>query len=306
MPAFSSHYIFAKELMPLLKSTASFKINEAAVYYGTQGPDIFFSHRVFPWMIGKTLRKTGSAIHRAKPADILAAMRKYLKSHNNSDTTKSYVWGFILHYALDRKCHPYVYSFQEKIINHSPLTNPHTAHNTVEFAMDSYLLNKRLNIKNPVLFNTAQTLAENEDVFEEIANIYCFIVPEIIGEKIKKEQVITALKDLKTVQKTVLDRYGIKKAIITPLEIIISPFTKNFKFSAMLRPRHLEKAKKYGNINNCEWKSPYSEQLHRESFEELFDVAKKEAVFMITAFEEGFPAKEITNNISFLTGVEVK
>ena len=67
MPAYSTHYIFAKELKDTIENQVDFKLDEAAYYIGTQGPDIFFDHRVMPWMLGKSLRKTGSKLHRAKP-----------------------------------------------------------------------------------------------------------------------------------------------------------------------------------------------------------------------------------------------
>ena len=53
MPAFSTHYIFAKELMERLKGTVDFTVCENAVYIGAQGPDIFFFHRALPWQRGK-------------------------------------------------------------------------------------------------------------------------------------------------------------------------------------------------------------------------------------------------------------
>ncbi|MCH5321943.1 MAG: hypothetical protein J1E36_09275, partial [Eubacterium sp.] len=82
MPAFSTHYIFAKELVPFLKETADFEVNEDAVFLGTQGPDIFFFHRILPWMNGKSLRKYGSMLHRSKPEILFENMRKYCEISN--------------------------------------------------------------------------------------------------------------------------------------------------------------------------------------------------------------------------------
>ena len=50
MPAYSTHYIFAKELKEEIENCVEFKLNNAALFIGTQGPDIFFDHRVMPWM----------------------------------------------------------------------------------------------------------------------------------------------------------------------------------------------------------------------------------------------------------------
>lgn len=77
MPAYCTHYIFACELLPALTELAGFDLNRDAVMLGTQGPDVFFFHRIAPWMPGRSQRKIGSRLHRAKPGDILDAMAEY-------------------------------------------------------------------------------------------------------------------------------------------------------------------------------------------------------------------------------------
>lgn len=306
MPAFSCHYMFAKELMPYIKDTADFNVNEAAVFFGTQGPDIFFFHRIFPWMPGKSLRKTGSALHRAKPSDIFESMRTYCEQSGRKDIAQSYIYGFILHYALDRTCHPYVYSVQNEITKRHRFTNPHTAHNIVEFSMDSYLLNKRLGIENPAKFDTAETLSSNNDVISEIGKLLSYSVTKITGTKITCTQAETALRDTKYVQKICLDKYAVKRAFLSVAETVAAPFSKNYKFTAMLRPGDLEKAKKYANIEKKMWQSPYCKGKRYESFEELFETAKKDAERMIVSFQSGENCKTFTDNLSFLTGVETE
>ena len=306
MPAYSTHCIFAKEMMPFLRQNADFEINENAVLIGTQGPDIFFFHRIFPWMKGKSFRKIGSLLHRARPSDILDAMREYCSFSQSECIAKSYIYGFILHYALDRKCHPFVYSYQEKMIKNNPATNPHTAHNIIEHSMDAYLLNKRFGVAEPVVFDTACTITNDADISLEIGKLYSFMLPRILGISIKPSDIVTAVNDTKTVQKYVLDATGKKRFFVGIFENALSPISKNYKFTALMRPRDLEKAKKYGNINHEIWFSPFDSYEHNESFEDLFELAKQDAKIMIARFQAGDNTEEITNNISFLTGVEVK
>lgn len=307
MPSYSTHCIFARELLPHIYSAVDFDLNEDAVMVGTQGPDIFFFHRVFLWMPGKPLRKIGSLLHRAKPSEILENMRTYCNNiSKNKDTAKSYIYGFILHYALDRRCHPYVYSIQDKMTNEQPLTNPHTAHNLIEFSMDTYLLNKRYGISEPALFDTACTVCEDEKTLEEIGRLYAYVVPRVLDIEISETAAATAVKDMKRVQSATFDATGIKRKFLYGIENVIAPFSKNYKFSAMLRPRDLEKAKKYGNIDNRNWQSPFDYSYHNESFEDLFEIAKIEAKQMLAAFSLGADLYQATNNLSFLTGVEVK
>lgn len=306
MPAFSTHYIFAKELVPFLKETADFEVNEDAVFLGTQGPDIFFFHRILPWMNGKSLRKYGSMLHRSKPEILFENMRKYCEISNEPSIAKSYTYGFILHYALDRNCHPYVYFLQNKITDVHKLTNPHTAHNTIEFSIDSYLLNKRFGIKEPVKFNTAEIITDDKNVIEEVGRLLEYIVPKTIGKEISAKQGETAITDIKYIQNLTLDSKGCKKKILSVFETICAPFSLNYKFTAMMRPKDLEKAKKYVNIEKRKWKSPYSDNFRNESFEELFELSKADAKRMIISFLQNKSCKEITENKSFLTGVEAE
>ncbi len=306
MPAFSTHYLFASEMMPYLEKTADFKINKDAVYFGTQGPDIFFFHRALPWMIGRTLRKCGSMIHRSKPEIFFENMRKYCRTSAKPDIAKSYVYGFILHYVLDRNCHPYVYYLQNKITKENRFANHHSVHNTIEFSMDLYLLNKRAGIENPQKFNTALTVSDDIEVIDEIGRLLEYTVSQTINRNITYKQAITALRDTKYIQNIIFDPKGHKHIFLKIIETILAPITNNYKFTAMMLPRDLEKAKKYANINNSKWLSPYSNGDRFESFENLFDFSKKDAEQMIKAFQAGKGCKEITENKSFLTGVEVK
>lgn len=73
-----------------------------------------------------------------------------------------------------------------------------------------------------------------------------------------------------------------------------------------MRTDDLEKAIKYVNINNRIWKSPFSEELRSESFAQLFELAKADAVEMIKRLNNGLCGEAVTDNISFLTGVKVK
>lgn len=88
MPAYSTHYLFAYELMEKIKSNVDFALDKQAVYIGTQGPDIFYDHRILPWMCGKSLRKVGSVLHRAKPSVQFDALRDYVNQYPDDDIAK--------------------------------------------------------------------------------------------------------------------------------------------------------------------------------------------------------------------------
>lgn len=306
MPAFSTHYIFAYELMDRLGQTADFPVYENAVYIGTQGPDIFFFHRALPWQKGKTLRAAGSALHRARPGDILDIFGDYCKKTEKPDIAKSYACGFIMHYVLDRACHPFVYYLQDLITDRNAKLNPNSVHNTVELALDSLMLKLHLGIGAPRAFETDKTFSCTEAEKEEIAAMLSLASAAVTPISFSAQDVKTAIDDTKHAQRLLLDANGKKEKALKVLETAASPFTKNFKISSFLRTDDLENAKKYVNINNGRWTSPFESGQRHESFFELFEKAKEDALEIIGGFLDGASGGEITQNLSFLTGVKVE
>ena len=92
-------------------------------------------------------------------------------------------------------------------------------------------------------------------------------------------------------------------------ETVFAPIIKHYKFSSAIRPKDLEKSKKYGNINNGPWYSPYEPDRERnESFLDLFNISIADAENLILGFRDMLRGRtngrEVTHNISFLTGIE--
>ncbi len=306
MPAYSTHYIFAKEMMPKLHELADFELDENAVYIGTQGPDIFFFHRVLPQWRGKSRRNSGSAMHKAKFGEMLDLMRDYCNSSEHPDIAKSYVYGMILHYSLDCIAHPYIYYLQNKICEKKPKEHPFSAHNMVELGLDSLLLHERLGIENPKAFETADTFNFNDAEKAEIARTLHSVQSAVPEEPFTEADVAEALEDMKKTQKILVDTKDFKKFLFGILERIAAPFIKNLKVTVFMRPKDLENAKKYANINNGKWKSPFEDGERTESFYDLFEAAKPKAESIIKGFNDGASGYDLTHNLSFLTGVEVK
>lgn len=306
MPAFSTHYLFAKEMIPIVEEKMHTKLDRNAVMIGAQGPDIFFFHRAFPWQKGKTLRSAGSIMHRSKCGDIVDRFRKHIETQGFSEISQSYIYGFLMHYALDRTCHPYVYFMQNVITDKFKRMNPKSVHNMIEASIDSVMINRIENEDKPRAFNTENTFNFTQDELL-IASSVIESASEIVSPiKYSQSDAATAIEDTKAAQKIMNDKNGRKHACLDIAEKIVAPITKNFKISSFLRTDDLENAYKYVNIYNRGWKSPFGGSIRRESFFDLFEKSKSDALDMIIGFEKGLTGFDITRNISFLTGVELK
>lgn len=310
MPAYSSHYIFAKELMDVLRQRAGGELCEDAVYFGTQGPDIFFFHRILPTMPGHSCRKIGSAMHRAKPSALFDAMARYVRDSQRDIIALSYAYGFLCHYALDRVVHPYVYGVQSRLTGRYSMLKGFTVHNTIEFSLDNVLLNEKLGQAEPWLFDTAATVSRDENVIERISELLNFVIPQATGCAITKGQISQAMRDTRKMQKSTNDRTGRKTAVLHTAEKVLSPLLAGYKISVMIRPRNLEQCQRFANRAHHGWRNPNEpEVLRRESVFELYDRAKEECLALLNAFDravaQGVSMAQATEERSFLTGMPV-
>lgn len=308
MPAFCTHYLFSQELKHWAKGIANFKYIENVVNLGTQGPDIFFFKRILPvFMPGKAGMKIGSSLHKSQIEKILSAFAEYLKQ-NDDDVTKSYIYGFIMHYALDRACHPFVYAKVEEILDENNHIHSSSAHNQIEMYLDSYMMYQKLGIENVKTFDTAKTIELSSDEKTKIGKLVSFVVKKVLDMDITIDDVICAIDDTVLFQNILRDNSGRLCRFLTGAETIVGPAVKYVKLSAFFRPKDWKKGIKYANINNSVWVSPYDGIERTSSFEELFSSAFESAKTFIGNFEDycaGDREDFGTHNISFLTGLEV-
>lgn len=310
MPAFATHYIFFDELKDEIIKKADFDFDVKVGGIGCQGPDIFLFHRVWPpFTIFKTLNSVSSALHREKSEKQFEAFKEYLETAENRDVAKSYIYAYILHYALDRNCHPYVYARQDEFTAADSKMHPLTAHNIIEHAIDTYLLYHRRGIYPPSLFDSKATFSDSAEAYNEIGRLMSFMIAKSVDREVPPQEVIRAITDTAHTQDILRDEKGGATRLAHSIERPLAPVAKNFKLSASIKPKDLELADNCVNIRNNPWTSPYDKVERRDSFEELFEQSKADALELIDGFEAlcrgEKTAYEVTGNISFLTGIEV-
>lgn len=307
MPAFCTHYLFFEDSKEFMRSLANFPLNEKVCALGSQGADIFFFHKIYSPLHSK--RKIGSALHRAKPEDIFNAFAEYVRK-NPDPTAKSYIYGFILHYALDRRCHPYVYALEKKITDSDKKIHHFSAHSRVEMGLDAYMLYQKSGTEYPYLFDSSKTIELNDREKDSVAKVLCYMIKKVLKKRISRLTVKRAINDTVRMQKFLRDKSGQLCIIATVLETILGKAIGYYKFSAMIKPRLWKNGEKYANIDNGIWISPFSKEKSNLSFEQLYIYALQEAKELLLGFEQTVlgkaDAKDVTENISFLTGLEIK
>lgn len=307
MPAFCTHYLFFEDSKEFMRSLADFPLNEKVCALGSQGADIFFFHKIYFPLHSK--RKIGSALHRAKPEDIFNAFAEYVRK-NPDPTAKSYIYGFILHYALDRRCHPYIYALEKKITDSDKKIHHSSAHNRVEMGLDAYMLYQKSGTEYPYLFDSSKTIELSDPEKDSTAKVLCYMIKRVLKKQISRSTVKRAINDMVRMQKLLRDKSGQLRILATVLETILGKAIGYYKFSAMIKPRLWKNGEKYANIDNEMWINPFSKEKSNLSFEQLYIYALQESKDLLFGFEQTVSgkadAKDVTENISFLTGLEIK
>lgn len=307
MPAFCTHYLFFEDSKEFMRSLADFPLNEKVCALGSQGADIFFFHKIYSPLHSK--RKIGSALHRAKPEDIFNAFAEYVRK-NPDPTAKSYIYGFILHYALDRRCHPYVYALEKKITDSDKKIHHSSAHNRVEMGLDAYMLYQKSGTEYPYLFDSSKTIELSDREKDSVAKVLCYMIKRVLKKRISRSTVKRAINDTVRMQNLLRDKSGQLHILATVLETILGKAIGYYKFSAMIKPRLWKNGEKYANIDNGIWINPFSKEKSNLSFEQLYIYALQESKDLLVGFEQTVSgkadAKDVTENISFLTGLEIK
>lgn len=306
MAAFCMHYLFASDLMPdVSKLVPGVTIERDAVFWGTQGPDVFFFHRALPTMPGKSLRSVGSRLHRASPAAIFTALWEFWdSSRHNRPPLASYLAGFLMHYALDRTLHPFVFAQQrEWIAAHQARYLPSIVHNRIETNLDVILLREKGFPKGNA-FPHVGTLAENEGWFLCWGEMYSHLVSKVLSETYTKETLQKVFSDTIRVQRSLYDPRGSKRRTAVLLEGILPGAPP--ALSTLIRTPEAQTDWDYANAEKRAWvHGDHPGENHRESVFELYDRALADARMLIHGFfssPSGSSMEELTGGVLFDAG----
>lgn len=133
MPSIYTHEAFGKAVLSQLPDQMRDIVYEYPNLYqiGLQGPDILFFYHPFS---KNRINATGINMHSQSLLQWLIPATRMIYNKGKDSPEYSYFLGFILHYLLDSKCHPYINSMVKEL---------HFNHIEMETEFDRYLLTKR-------------------------------------------------------------------------------------------------------------------------------------------------------------------
>lgn len=130
MPSAYAHYRFGQQVLALLPAGLQARIRPHQALYdiGLHGPDILFYYEP---LHAHPINRLGNEMHDRPGAEFFAPAQKRLARADRPDAALAYVLGFLCHFVLDSRCHPYI----NRLTADTPLTHAH-----IEAELDAVLM----------------------------------------------------------------------------------------------------------------------------------------------------------------------
>ncbi len=280
-------------------------VDQNLVFLGAQGPDPMY-YNVFH-KNHKTFRYYANSMHRNDTRDIFKHMISYVEKNQQKDTI-SFLIGYICHYALDVKIHPYVYHNVGIVKEDDPDTYQYKGlHLKFERSIDALMIQKELGIPSRKLKLSKKYMPIKHSP-DSVNKIMGYVIKKMYddenGANIYKEAVAKMYKNINVM---VYDPFGIKKQIFKLADFI--RHSHDMFLSDVSYFNHLEKYD-YHNSQKKAWYHPVTNEEYHYSVMDLYDQARLFALDMIPktmkyiAGNKSINLNSVFENLSFNSGLD--
>lgn len=274
MPGFTTHYLFGQNTyqklrhLPLKKAI---RTHRAAYSLGLQGPDLFF-YFLPSYAVHKN--NIGSVAHTEKTNLFLRHLlgsRDLFPKQREQKIAEAYIAGFLGHYTLDTRCHPYVYWKTEFTGKNSGY---HGRHIEFEADIDKELLRLCRGLA-PSAFCQGSTIRLTRLQMRTVTKILHYAYRRTYPELgILPITIWASIRSFQLGAKFQNDPSGRKKSIIGALEKLAFGHPL---FSALIPSDNCTVHDDPLNLLHGEWKNPWDTSLVSHcSFLELAEGAQEE------------------------------
>lgn len=311
MPATITHAYFAEDLLKILNKNTkeSIKDKKRELMMFAQSTDPLMFYLVSP-ISGKKIRNLQHIAHTEKTNEFFSNTIHFIKNnnyHNNPDVLV-FIYGFICHFVLDSKVHPYIFYKTGEFIKDDNKTYKYNGlHHNMESYLDNYMLEKhkitKINLKNFCFSLKPFTKELNEVISYSFRKTYDIDnMDKIYLSSLKQMNFfITSFR---------LDPHKYKSHIYKFIDKFTSP--KTFKLEA-ISYNIVDKNIDYLNNKHKEWNYPIDKSIKsHKNFEELYQDSLIEAKKIIEEVNNYFfkdyniEIDSLFHNRSYLTGVDCK
>lgn len=275
MPDPVTHYVFGKRVVDALPLFVRKKIEQSIFERALQGPD--------PWSTsgfygGKRKRyaNRSSLMHREKCGEFLEELTR-LVGQNAAPEGFSLLAGFICHYALDCKTHPYIICKGGEWDGTPATEYMRGGHVRLERAIDCFFIRSEFG-SIPWLFSIPGRVMRRSTFPECLRPVLDYAFLHVYGWQNGFDLFNKSLLDERLFYALMKDPLGVVHYLLRPL----SKWKTNYCFYSYYKRDTDSNVIDYMNLSHGLWKHPFDEKLEScASFFELFNEATNDAVRMI-------------------------
>jgi len=277
MSHFTTHHIFGQQVLrdAAFPTARLVEENLSAFCWGLQGADLLYSHRYIDEY--SDLPLYGRMIHGEKTNTLFTFLAHDLINHRKCvdfEILMAYYYGFCCHYALDCKCHPYVFSLQERLEDAS--TDPSKtagSHWRIEDGMD-HEFSKALLHFCPAAGAVEDYYIADHSVRRTIAGLYSRVLWNVYEVRVQAKKVEECFADGIWRTDLIYDADGRLKPYAIMNRQVLQSCHDACSYFANIAPT----ADDYLNLKRTTWFHHGDQAEHRESVIDLMSQGKELAL----------------------------
>jgi hypothetical protein len=289
MPASLTHHLFTRESLSRIGAQLPFvKGREALVSIGSQGPDPFYFYGFVPWrkrVDKQEVNALGTLFHASDPIAVLPDLIGKLAAFDGEERqiATAFLYGFLMHYVLDRQVHPYVFFHSGFDLNggfHLPYSADHARFESLlDTAMMNYFETSFTQI------HPYRSLLCPDAWLDTVDDLFAHWRSDIAGD----QRYSKSLGDMRSVLRAVFGKAGIRRKLIKAL------VGERSLIYAMAHPPKISKAEAYDylNLSHRPWRDPSTGIITTDSVIDRFEVAQRDMAGIASLLIAASEGKEI-------------
>lgn len=311
IPNVVAHGLMALDVFNELEQSLVQEAIEAhpkAFLLGSNGPDILFYYKVFPWQdqkLNKIIADYGDAVHTKHVNDFFNRSLEFIlkvKDNKRKQVLISFMAGHLLHWSLDSLAHPFVFYRSGPLKGKSKYW-----HYRYESMIDALMVTY---VKNKDMTDLKATRFVDVDSYEKmvISSFYQQMLADVFGIYVKPEVVASSITSFKSILKFLYDPHNIYTPMLKKLEEKVSV---PWAFSSHSVNSNIDANFDVLNLKHESWANPTDkDDLSNLSFVDLYQDSIKLGLTLLHEFEEALLGNrqdfnDLIEDRSYLTGRKV-
>lgn len=298
MPSSVLHNYFSIDVYNKLNNKIKNIINPCLSEYKvfSQGPDPYFFYDFHLTKRSKKVFEINYSMQHININKHFSCLINYINDNNfySNSMVMAYLYGQICHFALDSTCHPYIIYNTGMYNSKDKNTYKYNGlHEEMEYYLDCYYIYKREKIM-PKNYKAYNELFSKINFNNELNNTLDKVIHDVYGYDNASKLYLKSLKDMKKFYHIFnYDKTGIKKFIYSIMDSIfknkvVKKRELSFNIDSLAKLYYL-------NLDRNIWHHPCDNEEFNYSFGDLYNIALKKALFIISAIDKMLNSKNIDN-----------